>query len=141
MIRSVKSIALLIVLLFSVITQAQVRLAFNYQAGKTYTQKIDFDIDQQIEDRNTKMKISGTYSMSVSGRNDSVTTLRTTYDHISMWMDVGVMQISADSDKPDTSITSNPAGAMMGRMFAAMAGKSIFLDVDLNGKVRAVRGL
>jgi hypothetical protein len=120
--------------------QAQVHLALNYQKGKTYIQKMDFDIDQEAAGNKTKMLMKGTYSMVVTAENDSVKTIRTTYDHIAVSMDMGEMQFSIDSDKPDTS-GGFEMTAFMSRMFNAMIGKSITLKVNREGKVLSVEGV
>jgi hypothetical protein len=120
--------------------QAQVRLAFNYEKGKTYVQKMDFDMDQEAGDNKTKMKMSGTYSMVVTTGNDSVKTLRVTYDRLAFVMSNNAMNFDVDTDKPVPADLTD-ASFMMAKIFHGMIGKNIFLKVSRRGDVLAVDSL
>ncbi|RYZ49992.1 MAG: hypothetical protein EOP49_14990, partial [Sphingobacteriales bacterium] len=73
-----------------------------------------------------------------SDKQDSITTLKSTYKRVVMKMDMPGMNVDIDTDKPATDsvvdIKTNPMG-MMGSMFRAIVGKSFVMKVNPEGQV------
>jgi hypothetical protein len=125
-------------------TSDGVMLAFNLQKGKTYTYEMDMDMDSEVQGQKLDNKMAFRYTMQVLNDQDSVRTLRTTYDHIKMNMNAGPMNIAVDTDEPQKEASAdlqrNPT-AIMSNMFHAMKGKSFDMKVNSRGEVVSVTGL
>ncbi|TCJ17652.1 hypothetical protein EPD60_05540 [Flaviaesturariibacter flavus] len=123
---------------------AQTKLFFNLQKGSTYLQRLDYDVESESSGQKVTIKLKGTYRVQVTGETDSTKILDVAYERIGMDMDLGTMTISGDSDVPanlDLADGANAASAVMGKMFAAMKGKTFQLTVNREGQVSAVKGM
>ncbi|RYY63745.1 MAG: hypothetical protein EOO12_11485 [Chitinophagaceae bacterium] len=136
---------LLTVLLFLLVgaaaqAQSSVLLAFNLQAGKTYSYGANYDINQEIQGQKIHMRIEGLYDLSVTGVAGDNLRVRSTYRRMAIAMELPTMSISGDSDHPlDTAVFS--ADAMMDRMLHAILEKSFYMTVSREGEVLAVDGV
>ena len=128
------------------------KLAFNLPKGKVYEYVMDMTMSQEAQGQKGSTSIKGAYLMEVTDANDSLSTVRTTFDRLGMNMEMGGMKLDIDSDKADTAsgqlsaqaMQANPMGAMqslMGGMFRGMKGKSFTMVMDREGKVSSVSGL
>lgn len=119
-------------------------LKFNLEKGKTYDYEMIWDMDQQMMGQDSKINISGGYTIAVTDDKDNVKTLKAVYKDFKMYMKMMGMEINIDTDKPgeplsEADIKANPLG-MMSRMFAGIKGKEFTMKVDGEGKVLEVSG-
>ncbi|GAB4092492.1 DUF6263 family protein [Flaviaesturariibacter terrae] len=129
------------------------RLAFNFPKGKVYEYNMTMDMTQEAQGQKGTTSMKAAYLMEVTGEQDSLKTIRTTFDHIGMDMNMPGMQLHIDSEEPDSSggaklnmeaMGDDPGKAMqsmMGGMFRAMKGKSFTMKMNREGKVLAVEGM
>ena len=119
-------------------------LKFNLEKGKTYDYEMIWDMDQQMMGQDSKINISGGYTIDVTDDNNNVKTLKAAYSNFKMYMKMMGMEINIDTEKPgeplsQEDIKANPLG-MMSRMFAGIKGKEFTMKVDEEGKVLEVSG-
>jgi hypothetical protein len=121
-----------------------VRLQFNLQKGKTYTYSMDMDMESEMQGQAMNNDMQFDYTVEVLDAQDSVKTLKTTYDHISMKIKAGQMDLSFDTNEPQkdsaADFRTNPMG-VMSNMFYAMKGKSFEMKINNQGEVLAITGL
>ncbi len=120
-------------------------LKFNLEKGKTYEYDINWNMDQKIEDKESKINISGLYSINVVEENNGVRTLSCTYEAFRMYMKMLGMELDIDTDKPARPLTAeeiqqDPTG-LISRIFLGIKGKTFQMEVDPEGKVVAVKGV
>lgn len=119
-------------------------LKFNLEKGKTYDYELIWDMDQQMMGQESKINISGGYTIDVTEDNNNVKTLKAVYRDFKMYMKMMGMEINIDTDKPaeplsQEDIKANPLG-MISRMFTGIKGKEFTMKVDGEGKVLEVSG-
>jgi hypothetical protein len=151
-----RKLTAIIALLFLVILQScnssgskagdkdAVLLQFNLQKGKTYTYSMNMDMDSEVQGQSMKNQMEFAYTLEVLDDKDSVKTVKTTYDRISMKMKAGQMNIDFDTNDPQkdsaADLQTNPMG-VMSNMFYAMKGKSFEMSINNRGEVVKITGL
>ncbi|HEX7903688.1 MAG TPA: DUF6263 family protein, partial [Chitinophagaceae bacterium] len=119
-------------------------LKFNLEKGKEYDYEIIMNMDQQMMGQDSKIMLSGNYTMLVTEDDGAVKTLTGKYKSFKMNMKMMGIEIDIDTDKPSPPMTEDemkmdPA-KMMTRIFAGIAGKSFTMKVDAEGNVLEVKG-
>jgi hypothetical protein len=117
----------------------EVLLQFNLEKGKSYAYDIAMDIGQQRQESKINTGMNWKYTLQVMNADGKVKTIRVTYDHIAMSMDMGGQKMEFNSDAP-MGDPSNPL-YMITNLFSAMKGKSFSMTVDNKGEVRKVEGI
>ena len=119
-------------------------LKFNLEKGKAYDYDLIWDMDQQMMGQDSKINISGGYTIDVTDDKNNVKTLKAVYKDFKMYMKMMGMELDIDTDKPveplsGEDIKANPLG-MMSRIFTGIKGKEFIMKVDEEGKVLEVSG-
>lgn len=119
-------------------------LKFNLEKGKTYDYEIVWDMDQKISGQDTKISLTGTYSVEVTGERDKVKSLTAVYQNFKLYLKMMGLEMDIDTEKPappidPDKIKENPMG-MMARVFSGIKGKKFDMQVDEEGKVLSVSG-
>lgn len=121
-----------------------VALKFNLQKGKAYTYAMNMEMDGDVQGQKMENDMAFDYTVEVVADQDSLKTLKTTYDRIKMEMNAGPMNIDFDTNEPQKDSAAdprqNPMG-MMSNMFYAMKGKSFQMTVNDKGEVKSVTGM
>ncbi|HUC83351.1 MAG TPA: DUF6263 family protein [Flavisolibacter sp.] len=121
-----------------------VALKFNLQKGKSYTYAMNMDMEGETQGQKMENEMAFDYTVEVVNDQDSLKTLKTTYDRIKMEMNAGATNIDFDTNEPQKDSAAdprqNPMG-MMSNMFYAMKGKSFEMKVNEKGEVKSVAGI
>ena len=119
-------------------------LRFNLQKGQAYAYAMEVDMETEAGGNKMESEMDFDYDIEVTDKQDSITTLKSTYKRVVMKMDMPGMNVDIDTDKPATDsvvdIKTNPMG-MMGSMFRAIVGKSFVMKVNPEGQVTEISGL
>ena len=150
-----KKIVILVAVIVAALTTAVVQscrsnqsvsrvLKFNLEKGKGYDYEIIMNMDQQMMGQDTKMMLTGNYTMLVTEDDGTVKTLTGKYKSFKMNMKMMGIEIDIDTDKPSPPMTEDemkmdPA-KMMTRIFAGITGKSFTIKVDAEGNIVEVKG-
>lgn len=121
-----------------------VALKFNLQKGKVYHYAMNMEMEGDVQGQKMENDMAFDYTLEVVGDQDTLKTLKTTYDRIKMEMNAGPMNIDFDTNEPQkdsaTDLRQNPM-SMMSNMFYAMKGKSFEMKVNDKGEVVSVTGM
>jgi hypothetical protein len=102
------------------------------------------DMDSEVQGQSMKNQMEFAYTLEVLDDKDSIKTVKTTYDRISMKMKAGQMNIDFDTNDPQkdsaADLQTNPMG-VMSNMFYAMKGKSFEMSINNRGEVVKITGL
>jgi hypothetical protein len=115
-------------------------LQFNFQKGKTYTQTMDVDTEQEVQGNKMSTGVTWSYDMKVNKDDGKTKTIAATYRRIAMNMNMGGQKMEITSDKGGEASAGNPMTAMMGGLFRAMEGKTFFMTINQEGDVLNVEG-
>lgn len=118
-------------------------LKFNFEKGKSYDYDMITDFDQEVMGQKQEISMTAQYGMDVTGSNNGVVDITTTFNAFRLNMEIMGMTIEADTEKPlpkDTSSALNPL-TMMSRLFHAIKGQQFQMKVDPDGKVLEVKGM
>lgn len=118
-------------------------LKFNFEKGKSYDYDMITDIDQDVMGQKNEISMTAQYGLDVTGSNDGIVDITTTFNAFRLNMEVMGMTIEADTEKPlaaDTSSKMNPL-TMMSKLFHSIKGQKFTMKVNAEGKVLEVSGM
>lgn len=119
-------------------------LKFNLEKGKGYDYEMTINMDQELMGQKMKMDMSSYYSMNVNGEEGDNKVITTTFERFKLGMDMGMMNLDVDTDKPmpegdDADMKKNPM-KMINRVFGAIKGRKFIMKVNSEGQVVEVSG-
>ncbi len=118
-------------------------LKFNFEKGKSYDYDMITDIDQEVMGQKNEISMTAQYGLEVTGSNDGIVDITTTFNAFRLNMKVMGMTIEADTEKPlaaDTSSVMNPL-TLMSKLFHSIKGQKFTMKVNAEGKVLEVSGM
>jgi Family of unknown function (DUF6263) len=119
-------------------------LKFNLEKGKEYDYEIIWDLDQKVNGQDTKMSLSGLYTLKVTNDDGHIKELTSAYKKFRLNMKMMGFEMDVDTDKPSPPLSEeemkqNPMG-MVNRMFAGIVGKPFIMKVNEEGELVEVKG-
>ena len=132
-----KILSLVIVVLILTSCQKKVKLELNLTKNETYLQKFTSDImmtetvNGQPVDIN--MTVGGTLSFKVLEIHDSIYNMEVKYKNITMKMNMHGQNVEFNSEKKDSN-------DIFSTIMGYMTGKSFYMDLSKNWKIKEVRG-
>ena len=118
-------------------------LSFNFEKGKGYDYEMIVSMDQEQGEQSMKMDMSNYYSMDVTAEEGDVKTITTTYERFKMNMQVGIVSIEVDSDKPLPSLGSlGKEGDLkkVNSVMGAIRGRKFQMKVNKEGRILELSG-
>jgi hypothetical protein len=111
--------------------------------GSRYNFSMISAITQQAGEEKRVINIESAYQLRVDIQDDGSMLIETTYKDMKIDMDMGEQSVHIDTRQPfnDSTIDDADVSEVIMRLFYAMKGKSITLEVDKEGKIVAVQGL
>jgi hypothetical protein len=126
-------------------TSAPKMLKFNLEKGKGYDYQMVSDLKSEVQDKQSTVRLDGTYSISILDVNGPVTTLGCSYKRIILSMNVMGLPLEFDSDKASPGPVKldeskkNPA-ELMQNMMGRIVNKPFILKVNEEGDVLEIDG-
>ena len=127
-------------LLISLYAQKSVDLKYNVNKGDKYVYKMNVDQDIAFEASGQTMALDQLMDFRMTSKIDDKVGddyhLSTSVDAIKMTQSIFAMQITYDSEDPNTS--ENPMAAKIGEELKKIIGSNIRMTMDSRGKVKEV---
>lgn len=116
---------------------APVTLKFDLPVGKSFSYSATIDLNQEMPGQRIRSTMLYNYILTVNKASKGVKELTSTYGDMSMQMDMNGKKMSFGAGQKEESF--NPLN-MIGKMFAAMKGKSFVMKVNEQGDIINVEG-
>ena len=114
-----------------------VTLKFDLPVGKSYSYAATIDMNQEMPGQKIKSTMLYNYTLKVNKGSRGVKEMTSTYGDMSMHMEMNGKKMSFGAGQKEEPL--NPF-SMIGKMFAAMKGKSFSMEVNEEGDIINVKG-
>jgi len=118
-------------------------LKFGFEKGKGFDYEMIMSMDQEVMGQKMKMDMTSYFSMNVLNEEGPNKIISTIYDRFKMNMDMGVINISIDTDEPvaDTADTKEKkVFETVNKMIGAIKGRKFLMKVNPEGKILELSG-
>lgn len=119
-------------------------LRFKMKEGNSYEYVMTVDLDQEVMGQKNKVVVATTFTMEPTGSQDSIQSVKATYDRFALNMEAAGMSMEIDTDKPapatEADFNQNPM-ALVQRLFTAIKGKSFNFEINEKGELTSVTGI
>jgi hypothetical protein len=113
---------------------------FNFQEGKAYEYEMEWDIDQVIMGRTSKLNMSSLYSLNVEEANSFEKRLTGMYRSFKMNVKGLGIEWDIDTEKPMVLTDTMDAVSLIKRFFYATIGQPFEMIINNSGELVAVKG-